>query len=184
VIHRLLAIFILLSLTLLERPNLVAENESSPRDNKIQSNLEEPTRILQDHFLKIIKVADVKGFMKLVPDRGAFLGTDQPRSSRAAIQRSMDHRTDFYCLLFDSECLSQSRAKNGEVHSHVCSYREVLTDPDKISISHTVEPHRGQILAFIDVDVSNYKCSSTGQLMRFVFVRSANDWKLRAIPYP
>lgn len=183
-VWRMAVLFIMFSLAWGQTSDRGAPISTSNQRVQKSTELEPSVRRLQEYFLGIVRTSNVNGFLKLVPVTGVFIGTDEPRSSRQVIQRDMDRKQGIYCLLFDSECLSKERSGKTKPQSHICSFRELLAEPNQITIDNTTERHEGEQLTLIDVQIDNYKCSSGQLLLRFVFVRSGTEWKLRAIPYP
>lgn len=133
------------------------------------------TSELEQKFLAIVRNGDALQFLGYVPEDGANLGRDAEHATRAAIEDQLTHRTGLYCKLFDTACL-QAGGPAG-----ACSYRELLTQSEKVRTASTETTRNGVRQAILVAQVQNQKCGGA-VLIDFIFNYHQGGWKLFSIP--
>jgi hypothetical protein len=134
---------------------------------------------LENEFFAIIRSGDSQRFLSYVPEDGVDLGRDAQHHTRSEIEDQFTHRSGLYCKLFDSSCI-QSTAKL-EASAPTCSYRELLTQSEKVRIASTETTRNGVRQAILVAEVHNQKCAGPG-LIDFIFNYQQGGWKLFSIP--
>lgn len=138
-----------------------------------------PASELERLFFGIVKDGDTLKFLSYVPDDGVNLGRDALRSTRTEIEDQLTHRTGLYCRLFDSSCIPSPPASN--VPAQSCSYRELLTQSEKVRTASTETKRNGVRQAILAAEIHNQKCSGA-VLIDFIFNYQEGGWKLFSIP--
>lgn len=133
------------------------------------------TAELEKHFFAIVREGDVLQFLSYVPDDGVNLGHDAKPTPRAMIEDQLTHRTGLYCKLFDSACLPKAAGVQP------CSYRELLTQSEKVRTASTATTRNHVRQAILVAEVQNQKCGGAA-LIDFIFNEHAGGWKLFSIP--
>ena len=110
---------------------------------------------------------------------GVNLGRDAQHTMRAEIEEQLTHRTGLYCKLFDTSCM-QSPGKSDPA-SQACSYRELLTQSEKVRTASTETMRNGVRQAILVAEVQNQKCGGH-LLIDFIFNYQQGGWKLFSIP--
>ena len=134
---------------------------------------------LERQFFAIVRNGDALQFLSYVPEDGVNLGRDAQLATRAEIEDQLTHRTGLYCKLFDSSCI-QSSAKP-DAQAKACSYRELLTQSEKVRTASTETLRNGVRQAILVAEAHNQKCSGP-VLIDFIFNYQQGGWKLFSIP--
>ena len=134
---------------------------------------------LESRFFAIVRNGDALGFLSYVPQDGINLGRDALHSTRDEIEDQLTHRTGLYCKLFDSSCIPSHSAPNAPAQP--CSYRELLTQSEKVRTASTETTRNGVRQAILVAEVLNQKCSGP-ILIDFIFYYQQGGWKLFSIP--
>ena len=117
--------------------------------------------------------------MEYVPDDGVNVGRDAEHNTRVEIETQLTSRKGLYCQLFDSSCI-QSTIKL-DASTPPCSYRELLTQSEKVRTASTETTRNGVRQAILVAEVHNQKCAGPG-LIDFIFNYHQSGWKLFSIP--
>ncbi|HZD30206.1 MAG TPA: hypothetical protein VE779_00955 [Candidatus Angelobacter sp.] len=128
---------------------------------------------LEHQIFDILRNGDTLKFLSFVPEDGVNLGHDAQHTSRDAVVEQFTQRTGLYCKLFDSACLSGT--------PHACSYRELLTQSEKVRTASTEATRNGVRQAIVVAQVENQKCGGAA-LIDFIFNHQKGGWKLFSIP--
>ena len=107
------------------------------------------------------------------------VGRDAEHNTRAEIEDQLTNRKGLYCTLFDSSCI-QSTIKL-DASTPPCSYRELLTQSEKVRTASTETTRNGVRQAILVAEVHNQKCAGPG-LIDFIFNYHQGGWKLFSIP--
>ena len=134
---------------------------------------------LESQFLNIVRSGDALQFLSYIPEDGVNLGRDAQHSTRAEIEDQLTHRTGLYCKLFDSSCI-QATAKP-DAQAGACSYRELLTQSEKVRTASTETTRNGVRQAILVAEIHNQKCAGP-VLIDFIFNYQQGGWKLFSIP--
>lgn len=132
---------------------------------------------LEREFFAVIRDGDALKFLSYVPDDGVNLGRYADHSTRAEVEDQLTHRTGLYCKLFDSACI-QAGTKTA---AKPCSYREMLTQSEKVRTASTETTRNNVRQAILVAEVRNQKCAGPG-LIDFIFNYQKGGWKLFSIP--
>ena len=135
--------------------------------------------VLEREFFAVVRNGNVKQFMEYVPDDGVNVGRDAEHNTRAEIESQLTNRKGLYCQLFDSSCI-QSTIKL-DASTPPCSYRELLTQSEKVRTASTETTRNGVRQAILVAEVHNQKCAGPG-LIDFIFNYRKDGWKLFSIP--
>jgi len=134
---------------------------------------------LEREFFAIVRNGDALKFLSYVPEDGVNLGRAAEHNTRAEIQSQLASRKGLYCTLFDSSCI-QSTIKL-DASAPPCSYRELLTQSEKVRTASTETTRNGVRQAILVAEVHNQKCAGPG-LIDFIFNYRKDGWKLFSIP--
>ena len=134
---------------------------------------------LENDFFAIIRDGDSKRFLSYVPEDGVDIGRDAQHHTRSEIEDQFTHRSGLYCKLFDSSCI-QAPAKL-DASAQTCSYRELLTQSEKVRTASTETTRNGVRQAILVAEVHNQKCAGPG-LIDFILNYQQGGWKLFSIP--
>ena len=134
---------------------------------------------LEREFFAVIRDGDALKFLSYVPEDGVNLGRYADHSTRAEIEEQLTHRTGLYCKLFDSACLQPS--SKAEKDAKPCSYRELLTQSEKVRTASTETTRNNVRQAILVAEVHNQKCTSPS-LIDFIFNYQQGAWRLFSIP--
>jgi hypothetical protein len=134
---------------------------------------------LEREFFAVIRDGDALKFLSYVPEEGVNLGRYADHSARAEIEEQLTHRTGLYCKLFNSACLAPS--SKAEKDAKPCSYRELLTQSEKVRTASTETTRNNVRQAILVAEVHNQKCAGPG-LIDFIFNYQKGGWKLFSIP--
>jgi hypothetical protein len=134
---------------------------------------------LERQFFALLRNGDALQFLSYVPDDGVNLGQDAQHATRTEIEDQLTHRTGLYCKLFDSSCV-QLAAKS-DPSAQTCSYRELLTQSEKVRTVSTETTRNGVRQAILVAEVHNQKCAGPA-LIDFIFNYHQGSWKLFSIP--
>jgi hypothetical protein len=135
--------------------------------------------VLEREFFAVIRSGDALKFLSYVPDDGANLGPYAEHSTRSEIEDQLTHHLGLYCKLFDSACISAEGTKNADAKP--CSYRELLTQSEKVRTASTETTRNNVRQAILVAEVHNSKCAGPG-LIDFIFNYQQGGWKLFSIP--
>jgi hypothetical protein len=138
-----------------------------------------PASVLEQDFFAIVRRGDTKQFLAYLPKDGVNLGRDAQLSTRAEIEEQFAHHSGLYCKVFDSSCI-QSTIKL-DASTPPCSYRELLTQSEKVRTASTETTRNGVRQAILVAEVHNQKCAGPG-LIDFIFNYHEGGWKLFSIP--
>jgi len=128
---------------------------------------------LEQRLFAIVRSGDALQFLGYVPEDGVNLGRDAQYTTRDEIEDQLTHRTGLYCKLFDSACMTGAPAP--------CSYRELLTQSEKVRTASTETTRNGVRQAILVAQVQNQKCGGA-VLIDFIFNYHQGGWKLFSIP--
>jgi hypothetical protein len=134
---------------------------------------------LEREFFAIVRSGDALKFLSYVPEDGVNLGRDAQHVTRAEIENQLTKHTGLYCQLFDSSCI-QSTIKL-DASAPPCSYRELLTQSEKVRTASTEATRNGVRQAILVAEVHNQKCAGPA-LIDFIFNYHQAGWKLFSIP--
>jgi hypothetical protein len=134
---------------------------------------------LEREFFAILRNGDALKFLFYVPEDGVNLGRDAQHASRAEIENQLTNRKGLYCQLFDSACI-QSTIKL-DASAPPCSYRELLTQSQKVRTASTETTRNGVRQAILVAEVHNQNCAGPA-LIDFIFNYHQGGWKLFSIP--
>ena len=134
---------------------------------------------LEREFFATVRSGDTLKFLSYVPEDGVNLGRDAQHNTRAEIEDQLTNRKGLYCQLFDSSCI-QSTIKL-DASAPPCSYRELLTQSEKVRTASTETTRNGVRQAILVAEVHNQKCAGPG-LIDFIFNYHDGGWKLFSIP--
>ena len=134
---------------------------------------------LERQVFAIVRDGDALRFLGYIPENGVNLGRDALHTSRAEIEEQLTHRAGLYCKLFDTSCM-QSPGKSDPA-SQTCSYRELLTNSEKVRTVSTETIRNGVRQAILVAEVQNAKCGGH-LLIDFIFNYQQGGWKLFSIP--
>jgi hypothetical protein len=134
---------------------------------------------LEHDFFAVLRKGDGKQFLAYVPDDGVNIGREEQPTTRAEIQDQFTHRTGLYCKLFDSTCIRS--AVKLDAGAQPCSYRELLTQSEKVRTASTETTRNGVRQAILVAEVHNQKCPGPA-LIDFIFNYHQSGWKLFSIP--
>lgn len=135
--------------------------------------------VLEREFFAVVRNGNVKQFMEYVPEDGVNVGRDAEHNTRAEIESQLTKRKGLYCQLFDSSCI-QSTIKL-DASTPPCSYRELLTQSEKVRTASTETTRNGVRQAILVAEVHNQKCAGPA-LIDFIFNYHQGGWKLFSIP--
>jgi hypothetical protein len=134
---------------------------------------------LEQKVFAIVREGDALRFLGYVPEDGVNLGRDAMHTSRAAVEEQLTHRTGLYCKLFDTSCLP--KPAESEPSPQICSYRELLTQSEKVRTASTETTRNHVRQAILVAEVQNAKCGGH-LLIDFIFNYHHDGWKLFSIP--
>ena len=134
---------------------------------------------LERNFFAIVRSGDALKFLSYVPEDGVNLGRDAQPTTRAEIEDQLTNRKGLYCQLFDSSCIQSTIKLDASAPS--CSYRELLTQSEKVRTASTETTRNGVRQAILAAEVHNQKCGGAG-LIDFIFNYHQGGWKLFSIP--
>jgi len=132
--------------------------------------------VLEHEFFAVLREGDALKFLSFIPEDGVNLGRDPQHTSREAVEEQFTNRSGLYCKLFDSSCL-----KSGVKQDQQCSYRELLTQSDKVRTASTETTRNNVRQAILVAQVENKKCGGT-VLIDFIFNAQNGGWKLFSVP--
>lgn len=135
--------------------------------------------VLEREFFAVIREGDALKFLSYVPEDGVHLGRYADHTSRSEIEDELTHRRGLYCKLFDSACMQADKKSDGDAKP--CSYRELLTQSDKVRTASTETTRNDVRQAILVAEVHNQKCAGPG-LIDFIFNYQQGGWKLFSIP--
>ena len=134
---------------------------------------------LEHNFFAILRNGDAHKFLSYLPEDGVNVGRDAQHNTRAEIEEQITNRKGLYCQLFDSSCI-QATIKL-DASAPPCSYRELLTQSEKVRTASTETTRNGVRQAILVAEVHNQKCAGPG-LIDFIFNYHEGGWKLFSIP--
>lgn len=134
---------------------------------------------LEHNFFAILRAGDSKGFLSYVPEDGVNLGQDAQPTTRAEIVDQFTRRSGLYCKLFDSTCIQS--AVRLDAGARNCSYRELLTQSEKVRTASTETTRNGVRQAILVAEVHNQRCAGAA-LIDFIFNYDMGGWKLFSVP--
>jgi hypothetical protein len=157
---------------------LFAQKPSSPEiETPATDSAKSSTAVLEHEFFAIIRNADALKFLSYIPEDGINLGRYGDHTTRAEIEDQLTHRTGLYCKLFDSACIQPDKKADPKP----CSYRELLTQSEKVRTASTEATRNNVRQAILVAVVHNEKCAGPG-LIDFIFNYQQGGWKLFSIP--
>lgn len=134
---------------------------------------------LEHNFFAIVRNGDALKSLAYIPEDGVNVGRDAQHTTRAEIEDQLTNRKGLYCQLFDSSCI-QSSVKL-DASAPPCSYRELLTQSEKVRTASTETTRNGVRQAILVAEVHNQKCAGP-VLIDFIFNYHQGGWKLFSIP--
>ncbi len=134
---------------------------------------------LEQKFFDILRSGDALQLLSYIPEDGVNLGRDAENTSRKDIEEQLTHRTGLYCKLFDTSCLKPTGTSRPS--SQVCSYRELLTQSEKVRTASTETTRNNVRQAILVAEVQNAKCGGH-LLIDVIFNYQQGGWKLFSIP--
>ena len=134
---------------------------------------------LERDFFALIRSGDAKQLLAYVPEGGVNVGSKAQHLSFAEVDDQLTHHTGLYCKLFDSSCIEPPIKLDAGVHA--CSYRELLTQSEKVRTASTETTRNNVRQAILVAEVHNQKCAGPG-LIDFIFNYQQGSWKLFSIP--
>ena len=160
---------------------VLAQAPSAPEKGAPSRDNEKPVSpaVLEREFFRVIRSGDTLKFLSYIPEDGVHLGRYADHSTRSEIEDQLTHRTGLYCKLFDSTCI-QAESKT-DPDRKPCSYRELLTQSDKVRTASTETTRNNVRQAILIAEVHNPKCAGPG-LIDFIFNYQQEGWKLFSIP--
>src|SRR5262249_31144221 len=111
--------------------------------------------VLEREFFAVIREGDALKFLAYVSEDGLHLGRDADHNSRWEIEDELTHRTGLYCKLSDSPCIPAD--KKADSGGKLCSYRELLTQSDKVRTASTETTRNNVRQAILVAEVHNQK---------------------------
>ncbi len=123
----------------------------------------------------MVREGDALKLLSYVPEDGVNLGRDAEHATRDAVEEQLTHRTGLYCKLFDTACLQADGLADA------CSYRELLTQSEKVRTASTETTRNHVRQAILVAQVENKKCGGA-VLVDFIFNFHQGGWKLFSIP--
>lgn len=135
--------------------------------------------VLEREFFAVVRSGSAQQFLAYVPDDGVNIGRDAEHNSRAEIESQLTSRKGLYCTLFDSSCIQLTIKLDASTPP--CSYRELLTQSEKVRTASTETTRNGVRQAILVAEVHNQKCAGPG-LIDFIFNYHKGGWKLFSIP--
>ena len=134
---------------------------------------------LERTFFDLIRSGDALQFLSYVPEDGVNIGRDAQHLTRAEVEEQVTRRHGLYCKLFDSTCISRSSTPDPQ--GQTCSYRELLTQSEKVRTASTEAIRNSVRQAILVAEVRNQKCGGP-VLIDFIFNHHQDGWKLFSIP--
>jgi hypothetical protein len=139
----------------------------------------ESPAVLEREFFAVIRRGDALKFLSYIPEDGVHVGRYADHTTRSEIEDQLTHRTGLYCKLFDSACIHSDSKTDPD--RKPCSYRELLTQSDKVRTASTETTRNNVRQAILVAEVHNPKCAGPG-LIDFIFNYQQGGWKLFSIP--
>ncbi len=137
------------------------------------------TAALERDFFAAIREGDAKKILSYVPEPGINVGSRAEHVNRAEVEQQFAQHRGLYCKLFDSSCI-QSPIKP-DAGGRPCSYRELLTNSEKVRTAATDAVRGGVHQAILVAEVKNDQCPGLG-LIDFIFNEGHSGWKLFSMP--
>jgi hypothetical protein len=134
---------------------------------------------LEHNFFAILRNGDALKFLAYIPEDGVNVGRDAVHQTHAEIEDQLTNRKGLYCQLFDSACIQATIKLDASAPR--CSYRELLTQSEKVRTASTETTRNGVRQAVLVAEVHNQKCAGPG-LIDFIFNYHEGGWKLFSIP--
>jgi len=134
---------------------------------------------LERSFFAIVRGGDTTQFLSYVPDDGVNIGRNAQHFTRAEIEEQLTRHNGVYCKLFDSSCIEGTIKLDASARP--CSYRELLTQSEKVRTASTETTRNGVRQAILVAEVHNQKCAGPA-LVDFIFNYHRGGWKLFSIP--
>jgi len=169
----------LLLVSLLLSINALAQLPNNPEKGLPDENRTTPVSpaVLEQEFFAVLRNGDALQFLSYVSEDGVHLGRYADHTTRAEVEDQLTHRTGLYCKLFDSSCIQSDKTGTGKS----CSYRELLTQSEKVRTASTETTRNHVRQAILVAEVHNQKCAGSG-LIDFIFNYQQGGWKLFSIP--
>jgi hypothetical protein len=164
---------------LLFGPNLTIAQCGGRKPSATSKTTTAATSELERRFFAIVRNGDAPQLLSYVPDDGVNLGRYAEHATRAEIEEQLTHRTGLYCKLFDSSCIPSSSKE--DPHAQACSYRELLTQSEKVRTASTETTRNKVRQAILVAEVQNKKCGGP-TLVDFIFNYQQGGWKLFSVP--
>jgi hypothetical protein len=158
-----------------------AQTPSTREKEPAAEDSQEPVApaVLEREFFAALRKGDALKFLAYVPEDGIHLGRYADHTTRSEIEEQLTHRTGIYCKLFDSACIPAGGKADSSAKP--CSYRELLTQSDKVRTASTETTRNNVRQAILVAEVHNHKCAGPG-LIDFIFNYQQGGWKLFSIP--
>ena len=168
-------VYLLIWLLLFWRPVLAGAQSDGRKTAAPAPSAGITTSELEQQFFDILRDGDALQFLSYVPEDGVNIGRDALHATRNTVEEQLTNRKGLYCKLFDTACLQASAPGKG------CSYRELLTQSEKVRTASTETTRNSVRQAILVAQVRNQKCGGA-LLIDFIFNHHQGGWKLFSIP--
>ena len=134
---------------------------------------------LEKSFFDIIRNGDALRFLAYVSPDGVNLGRNAQHATRDEIEAQLTGHRGLYCKLFDASCMTKTATQ--EAAAPRCSYRELLTQSEKVRTASTETTRNNVRQAILVAEVNNQKCGGA-VLIDFIFNYEQGGWRLFSVP--
>lgn len=138
-----------------------------------------PPSSLERRFFAAIRDGDTQKVIAYIPQGGVNVGPEAQHATYAEVEEQFQAHRGLYCKLFDSSCIEATI--NVGNSARTCSYRELLSDSQKVRTAASEVTRSGVRQAVLVAQVKNDKCPSQ-TLIDFIFNLQADGWRLFSIP--
>ncbi len=139
----------------------------------------QPVSSLERDFLAAIRDGNADKFLSYVSERGFNFGPQAQPMSRDEAQKQLLAHRGIYCKLFDSSCIDAPIKLDASAPP--CSYRELLTQSEKVHTAATETTRNGVQQAIVVARIESKTCPND-KLIDFIFNLNADGWKLFSLP--
>ena len=159
--------------------SVLAQAPTNPEEKSPAAERTKPISpaVLEHEFFAVLRNGDALKFLSYIPEDGVNLGKYADHNTRSEIEEQLTHHTGLYCKLFDSSCIESGRKADAKQ----CSYRELLTQSEKVRTASTETTRNNVRQAILVAEVHNQNCAGPG-LIDFIFNFQQGAWKLFSIP--
>jgi len=144
-----------------------------------KSNTSPSPSVLEHEFVDALRDANVQKVLSYIPDGGVNVGREAQHLTHAEVEQQFQSHRGLYCKLFDSSCIEAT--VNLGNSARTCSYRELLTNSQKLRTAASEVTRSGVRQAVLVAEVNDDQCPSQ-KLIDFIFNLQAGGWKLFSIP--